>query len=519
MEAILSLFTDNKDFYPTPRELFYQLMDGRRFLHGKILEPSAGKGDLIKHIKEFCVRTEPDIDAIEFDPRLVNLLMGEGIDVVWNDFLTYETFKEYDYIIMNPPFSNGVDHVLKALEIAENQLSRCEIYAILNKETLANAYSAKRQDLLRKLDKHNAKVRFVKGAFSQAERKTDVEVALIHVKVEKTGAGKSIYDEIPFEGVGSDDKVELSTALSTFVKTNEIQAKLNDIERLVLEYETACRLTKEAYKAIKDKESFFSYIGEVNKREGESVSPFSYVASKDYTAADLNKELDRLRREYWQLILDTDEFAELLTNEARQELNKRLSLAQKMEINLPNIKMLLTAINYNRKDMLIESVVSIFKKITRYHMNQYSANIHYYNGWKTNDAYKINKKIIIPIKYEFDSWDFADSYDRISYDVRNFIDDIIKAFQLLDPSVKGEFTALNNQEFECDILRFKMFKNGNIHVWFKDLKLLNKLNYLCGSHFAWIPSEEEVRTNEKAREFVVREFGEDALEITLLGGD
>lgn len=437
--------------------------------------------------------------------------MGDGINVVWDDFLTYETFKEYDYIIMNPPFSNGVDHVLKALEIAENQLSRCEIYAILNKETLANAYSAKRQDLLRKLDEHNAEVRFVKGAFSQAERKTDVEVALIHVKVEKIGAGKSIYDEIPFEGVGSDDKVELSTALSTFVKTNEIQAKLNDIERLVLEYETACRLTKEAYKAIKDKESFFSYIGEVNKRPNERVASFVHVVSKKYTSHDLNEELDRLRREYWRLILDTDEFAELLTNDARQELNKRLSVAEQMEINLSNIRMLLMALSYNRKDILVESVVAIFKRITKYHMNQYSTNIHYYNGWKTNDAYKINKKIIIPIKYEFTSWDFADSYDRISYDVRNFIDDIIKAFQLLDPSVKGEFTALNNQEFECDILRFKMFKNGNIHVWFKNERLLNKLNYLCGSHFNWIPSEDEIRTDNKAREFVVKEFGAEAV--------
>lgn len=504
------MFSDNKDFYPTPRALFYQLMDGKRFIDGRILEPSAGKGDLVKYIYE--LNRNAHVDAIENDPRLASLLMGDGISVVWDDFLTYETFKEYDYIIMNPPFSNGVDHALKALELAENQLSYCEIYAILNKETLANAYSNKRQDLLRKLDEHGAKIRYVSGAFTDAERRTDVEVALIHVKVEKQGAGKSIYDKIPFTNIGEKDSgAELSTALSTYVKPSELQAKLNDIERLVLEYETACNLTKKTFEAIRDKESFFRYIGEVNKRPNERVASFVHVVSKKYTSHDLNEELDRLRREYWRLILDTDEFAELLTNDARQELNKRLSVAEQMEINLSNIRMLLMALSYNRKDILVESVVAIFKRITKYHMNQYSTNIHYYNGWKTNDAYKINKKIIIPIKYEFDSWDFADSYDRISYDVRNFIDDIIKAFQLLDPSVKGEFTALNNQEFECDLLRFKMFKNGNIHVWFKNERLLNKLNYLCGSHFNWIPSEDEIRTDNKAREFVVKEFGAEAV--------
>jgi hypothetical protein len=505
------LFTDNKDFYPTPRDLFYKLIDGNRYIVGRILEPSAGKGDLIKYVKEYARHSKPRIDAIENDPRLSNILMSEGINVVWDDFLTYKTFKEYDYIIMNPPFSNGVDHVLKALELAENQLSCCEIYAILNKETLANAYSNKRKELLRKLGEHKAEIRYVQGAFVDAERRTDVEVALIHVKVEKAGAGKSIYDKIPFVNVANASDEELSTALSTYVKQSEIQAKIDDIERLVLEYETACDLAKKAYKAIRDKEAFIRYINTVNGGKSAYDGKLTYVVPKPFTVNDLNEELDRLRRGYWQLILDTDDFKAMLTNDAIQELNKRLSLAEQMEINLTNIKMLLMALNYNKRDILVESVVSIFKKITQYHMNQYSTNIHYYNGWKTNDAYKINKKIIIPIKHSFDSWDFNTDYMLINDDVRNFINDIIKAFQLLDPSVTGEFTSINNQEFECDILRFKMFLNGNVHVWFKNDRLLNKLNYLCGSHFNWIPSEDEIKTDNKAREFIVKEFGAEAV--------
>src|SRR5690606_19572067 len=492
-------------------------MNGKRHLDGRILEPSAGKGDLIGYIKGLMGRREAyRIDAIENDSRLSNILMSEGINVVWDDLLTYKTFKEYDYIIMNPPFSNGVDHVLKALELAENQLSYCEIYAILNKETINNAFSNKRQELLRKLDEYGAEIRYVKEAFVNAERKTDVEVALIKVKVEKKGAGKSIYDKIPFTNVDSSEKEDLTTALSTYVKHSEIQAKMNDIERLVLEYETACELAKKTYEAIRDKSSFFSYIGQVNKRPNDTVSPFAYVVSKDFTARDLNEELDRIRRENWRSILDTDELKDLLTNQAVQEVDKRLSLTNAMKINLPNIQMLLYAIGANRRDMLIESVVSIFKKITKYHMNQYSSNIHYYDGWKTNDAYKINKKIIIPIKWAFDSWDYSEDFTRICSDVRYFIIDLIKAFQLIDPTVSDKFTALSNNEFENDTLRSRMIKNGNIHVWFKDLALLSKLNYLCGSHFDWLPSEEELKTNPKAREYVVKEFGEDAMKVKLL---
>src|SRR5690625_3327459 len=139
--------------------------------------------------------------------------------------------------------------------------------------------------------------------------------------------------------------------------------------------------------------------------------------------------------------------------------------------------MLLMALGANQEDILIDSIVSIFKRITEYHMNEYSSNIHYYNGWKTNNAYKINKKIIIPIKWSFDQWDFKDDYDRINMDVRHWIDDIVKAFQLISSDVSDKFESISNQEFENDLLRFKMFLNGNIHVWFKDLELLNKLNY------------------------------------------
>lgn len=505
------IYTDNKDFYPTPRNLFDKLIDGDRIC-GRILEPSAGKGDMIKYLRDRYGRREDfRIDAIENDHRLVSLLMGEGVSVVWDDFLTYETYKEYDYIVMNPPFSNGVEHVLKALDLAERQLSSCKIFAILNKETLNNAYSTKRQELLRKLERYGAEINYVSGAFDEAERKTDVEVALIRVRVEKESAGKSIYDSIPlFNATRRKEAVEeIGSALSTYVKPSELQEKMNDIERLVIEYETACQLAKDTFKAVRAKQSFFDYISRTNRRGSSSFLSWITPSNKNFNANDLSEELDRLRRGYWELILDTDEFRKMLTNEAIQKLNRQVEVAGDMEINLVNIRMLLMALGANQRSILIDSIVSIFQKITDRHMTSYSSNVHYYNGWKTNSSYKINKKIVIPIKYSpFDSWDYRDDYERINWDVRQWIDDIVKALQLIDPCVRGEFKSLSRQEFENDWLRFKMFAKGTIHVWFKDERLLAKLNYICGSHFGWIPSEGEQRENPKAREWVAREFGD-----------
>ncbi len=511
------IYTDNKDFYPTPRDVFDNLTEGAR-IYGRILEPSAGKGDIIRYIRDSRRHGDPPrIDAIENDPRLVDTLMSAGVSVVWDDFLTYETYKEYDFIIMNPPFSDGVAHVLKALDLAENQLSYCEIFAIVNRETIDNTFSTKRQELIRKLNLYNADIRYVSGAFSDAERKTDVEIALIHVKVPKDGGGKSIYDKIPFFTARepSDLAAELGTAMSTYVKPTELAERLRDVERLVAEYETAVSLIREAHRTSIAKQSFLRYVSNVNRERSNSLG-YVVQTRKAVDSEDLRNEIDKLRSEYWKLILGTDDFRKMLTNDAIAKLNRKLESAGELEINLSNIRTLLMALGANRQDILIDSVVSIFQRITDHHMTSYSSNVHYYNGWRTNSSYKINRKIIIPVKYAaFDRWDFSDDYTRINYEVRAWIDDIIKALQLIDPAVSGKFTAINRGEFENDTLRFKMFSKGTIHVWFKNELLLSRLNYICGSHFGWIPSEGEQRNSSVAREWVAREFG-DIGEVRLL---
>lgn len=59
------------------------------------------------------------IDCVEINKDLRNCLKGAGYRVVGDDFLTYSTMKQYDLIVMNPPFSNGDAHLLKALKMQQ----------------------------------------------------------------------------------------------------------------------------------------------------------------------------------------------------------------------------------------------------------------------------------------------------------------------------------------------------------------------------------------------------------------
>ena len=511
----MTIYTDNKDFYPTPKTLFHRLIGSRRLHSGKVLEPSAGKGDMIKHIAEISRRRSfAFVDAIENDSRLVSALMGEGISVVWDDFLTYETFKEYDYIIMNPPFSNGVEHVLKAIYLAEKQVQPCEVLAILNKETLNNAFGKRRQELLRKLDAYGAEIEYVSGAFTDAERKTDVEVALIRCQVMPLkDAGRRLYEDI-VDSIGGNDGVEneaITTALSTEYSRNEIHERLNDIERLIIEYQKACELAKESYRILREKESFYTYVNNVNTSDdNRHYTDLSSVIPHNgrYTEEHLDEELARLRRAYWALILDTKDFSEILTNDGANKLRRQMEQAGNMEINVRNVQMLLTAINANKGGMLKDTLVTLFKKLTNRHMASFSSNVHYYDGWKTNDAFRINKKVIIPIQYSaFDSWDFRDEYSSLSYKIKEWIGDIVKAMRLINVEITDEFEFVGRGEFENEWLRFKMFNNGNIHIWFKDTDTLEKLNYICGQEFAWIPTDDVQKDDEEARKWVAKEFG------------
>lgn len=61
-----------------------------------------------------------DIDCIEKDKNLQHILRGKDFRVIHDDFLTFDSMKEYNVIIMNLPFSEGDKHLLKALQIQKD---------------------------------------------------------------------------------------------------------------------------------------------------------------------------------------------------------------------------------------------------------------------------------------------------------------------------------------------------------------------------------------------------------------
>lgn len=173
------------EFYPTPKTLIDKMLDGIDFNTVKtVLEPSAGNGAIVEGLLERSKQSyrgeEIDIDVVEIEPDFQKILKGKGYKLVYDDFLTFEADKHYDLIIMNPPFSNGDKHLLKALEMQENG---GEVIAIVNAETIRNPFGNRRKELVKLLEEYNAEINYLPSEFTSADRTTNVEVAMIKAKV------------------------------------------------------------------------------------------------------------------------------------------------------------------------------------------------------------------------------------------------------------------------------------------------------------------------------------------------
>lgn len=105
-------------FFPTPTDLAEKIVALANIQPSdSCLEPSAGTGNI--------ARLMPHCDCIELNEKNRQALQAQGLHLIHNDFMTFQPQKDYDVIVMNPPFNKGQDiaHITKAIQIAK----RCVI--------------------------------------------------------------------------------------------------------------------------------------------------------------------------------------------------------------------------------------------------------------------------------------------------------------------------------------------------------------------------------------------------------
>lgn len=481
-------------FYPTPEALANKLLEGIdwHFVQS-VLEPSAGKGDLANAVVKRKTRYDwhrnhqeavksCDIDCIEIDQVLRQTLTGQGFRVVHDNFLNFETQKRYDLIIMNPPFDQGARHLMKALELMERGgMIRC----ILNAETIRNPFSETRKQLLKMLAGYGAKIDFAEGAFTAAERRTAADVALVSVDIPAVELDSTIMEDM--RKAPTYKAQEIPDEYAEIVRYNAIDEWVNRYN-----FEVACGLRlMDEYRALKECMPEETGLG----AENILVLNVHLDGGRDQTAT-ANEYIRQVRGKYWRAIFEKPTFTDKLTSNLLWELRDSVRELMDYDFSAYNILTLLIKMNQKVVGGVEQTILKLFDDWTYKHSwrDDNSPNRHYFDGWKTNDCFAVNKKVIIPFG-GYDDW--GTSRFR-AYNVLQKFRDIEKVFDFLDSgrtewegSVEAAFdeaeATQNTKNIDTKYFTVTFFKKGTAHLVFKDMELLEKFNLFAAQHKNWLP--------------------------------
>lgn len=393
---------NNKDFYPTPDALIAKMLEGINLYEIKtILEPSAGDGNIVNYvnnrIKNLKYGGKVDVDCIEIDQNLQHVLRGQEHKVIHDDFLTFQTYKKYDLIIANFPFSDDYKHLLHAIRL--QQQSGGKIVCLINAETLRNAYSVTRQDLVRQLEELDADIEYIQDAFTDAERKTGVEVALIRLDIKG-----NVNDSIILDKLKQDELKQLQDNPEPHNQVIDGDFIIGAIQRYNFEIKAGINLIQE-YEKLKP--YITNEFDEGNPLLSLKINEYGNNYGDSYDEL-VNTYIKKLRYKYWKTLFNSNEFSKLMTEEMRRNFHSKLDGLQDYDFSIYNINQIRADMSKHLVSSLDSTILSLFEEFThKYNYSEYSKNIHMYNGWKTNKAYKINKKVIIPLS-GYDRWERAE---------------------------------------------------------------------------------------------------------------
>ena len=489
----------NKDFYPTPKELAFKLFNNCKtnIFHDTemILEPSAGKGDLIdaycqyyklkntierihpktkesysispseEEIKLYCNK---HIHCIEIEVELSGILKNKGYNIVGNDFLSFEPDTKYNFIMMNPPFTNGYKHIQKAWEILDDG---GEIACILPSNFLSthqkyqNIFSTYGEvvplgnfndniDVFRKANVHvsgfylRKPIKKSKFYFNDVVFDTDENI--------KFSENENLQSEIAIRDIIGNYVIMYNKVIESFIKVSEVMSEYAHYIKPFVG-----NLNSENYE-VKD------LINLVNSIDDSNQQRYIY-----------NNFINNLKESAWKKIFSLANVDELLTKKIKEDFINYQKEQSKLSFSQKNIENFIQTLYMSQKNIKEECIVDAFDTMTSFDKRN---KIHI-EGWKTNSFYKVNKKVIVPYGLNESNWFSKPSVNYYNYDK---LMDIDKALCFLDgkkySNIKTIVQTINeeakewNTVYESEFFYIRCYKKGTIHLTFKDLNLLSLFN-------------------------------------------
>ena len=488
------IFTDNKGFWPTPEPVIEKMLNriSWKDVH-TVLEPSAGRGDIADAMRNLP-RKELHIDVCECDRSLQNILRSKKYPLCCEDFLSFKPDLKYDVIVMNPPFDNGEKHLLHAIEILRNEGG--QVVCLLSSGTLANPFSTSRKMLVQKIEEYDGSVTHLGPAFIDAERATAVDVDMVYIRVPAPERPSFIYQSYQ----------EAQMEEESVSHTPKELVDNDPIKGAIMCYKHEIGLGKHLiheFKAVRP------YLTDYDK-DGTGAKPYftlmmtgsdNYWQQEGVQTISINEFVQRVRAKYWRMFFRNDELFAKLTEQLKMDFTKRIHTDFcRYDFTEENIRRARLEMLENLQGAIKSTLLKLFDEFTReyawYPESQH--NIHYFNGWLTNECHKVGEKVIIPLNGYYDltfSWGgFKPTrcIDKLA--------DIEKCMSYLDYEqttaydVAGLEATLRKAEKESQTKNIKtrymtltFYKKGTCHIRFNDAGILQRFNIFGAQQKNWLP--------------------------------
>ena len=495
----MNIFTENTDLYPTPVEVIDRMLEDVAVSGKVILEPSAGTGNIVARLAELGAR---EILACENDPNMRAILRDKPCELIADDFLTLraEDVSHIDAIVMNPPFSHDMEHILHAWEIAPGG---CTVTALCNASHISKySYRTTLQCRFLETIKDHGWSEDIGQVFKgcKAERDTDVYVGVVKLYKPRTGADEFedyLFDQAPdMSAYGSD-----TPGLMTY----------DFIRDIVGRYVAAVSL----FDDVKRRADEINALARFPGTNVYSQPPIEFKTV--YAGSDKRIEVvshDRYKKElqkyYWRIIFNKMNLERFATEQLRKQINRFVERQQNVPFTMGNIYKVISIILQTNGQRMETALLDAFDMICDFSSENSTAG----EKWKTNSNYMVNRRFIVPYITEGYRWDNEPNpYVKIDYSRHlNKIEDIVRAlcwFTGTDYAGIPDLQYLCNnksypwgQWFEWGFFRCRAYKKGTMHFEFLDEDVWARFNGKVAEIRGWkLPqTTETTKKNRRHRQ-------------------
>ena len=506
----------HQDFYPTPQAVIKRMIEGLNLKGKVVLDPSAGSGNILKHV--LWGRTiyggPSQLLAIEVTPELQAILRAEkDIKLIGDDFLKFSGNIWVDVILMNPPFSQVEKHLRRAWEM----LRSGDLVCVIPSTMVWNPTQAE-SALIQELKEAGADFEPIGQAFTTAERKTNVDVMIVRAK-------KSAENLMNFGNLRTTNQAEQFS----FKEQEAGQIMQTDaLPRLADAYTAAISGFGDVLRATNALITVLNVLPPDKKWH----SVIAKAIEGGTGAAAFNDFAFEVQGYVWDALFNKTNLAGMLTSKVRDEFTQLRQKAGGIDLTPENIQAVFEMLFDNLDNTLQDCLEQAFDRMTKH----YDSNRLGLPGFKTNDAWMVKDKLILPGMIEYKSYGGDSAWMNVNYHREDWCQDVDKALCLLSgkkyedickrtkqPGAYSEdrysaktiydsinracvdYLAGNAGEAESEFFRVKAHKSGTVHLWWLDKELLETFNAKVCAARNWLPGDygkSYRRKDKKTEEYI-----------------